>query len=80
MMSVKNFDFLHKISRRICSFLPLYFMWVLYQSFYFAPRLKSETWKESIKRAEYLALRCRMGPSSKVLDVGCGVGGPMRNI
>jgi sterol 24-C-methyltransferase len=51
------------------------------QSFHFAPRLKGETFQESIKRAEYfLALRCGMGPSSKVLDVGCGIGGPMRNI
>lgn len=36
---------------------------------------------ESIKRAEYyLALRSGMGPKTKALDVGCGVGGPMRNI
>ena len=36
---------------------------------------------ESIKRAEYyLALRAGMGPNTKALDVGCGVGGPMRNI
>ena len=36
---------------------------------------------ESIKRAEYyLALRSGMGPKTKAVDVGCGVGGPMRNI
>jgi len=36
---------------------------------------------ESIKRAEYyLALRTGMGPNIKAIDVGCGVGGPMRNI
>lgn len=36
---------------------------------------------ESIKRLEYyLALRSGMGPTTKALDVGCGVGGPMRNI
>lgn len=51
------------------------------QSFHFAPRLKGETFLESIKRAEYyLALRASIGPNSKCLDVGCGVGGPMRNI
>jgi sterol 24-C-methyltransferase len=51
------------------------------QSFHFAPRLKDETFIESIKRAEYyLALRAGIGAESKVLDVGCGVGGPMRNI
>eukprot|EP00986_Skeletonema_menzelii_P000774 scaffold220_cov135-Skeletonema_menzelii.AAC.3 len=42
---------------------------------------QGETFKESIYRAEhYLALRSNIKPTSKVLDVGCGVGGPMRNI
>lgn len=51
------------------------------QSFHFAPRLKGETFVESIKRAEYyLALRSGMGTQTKAIDVGCGVGGPMRNI
>jgi len=43
--------------------------------------LKGETFDESIKRCEYyLALRAGMGPKTKAVDVGCGVGGPMRNI
>eukprot|EP00904_Undaria_pinnatifida_P010566 jgi/Undpi1/663/HiC_scaffold_10.g04127.m1 len=51
------------------------------QSFHFAPRQKNETFRESIRRAEYvLASRIEVRPGSKVLDVGCGVGGPMRNI
>ena len=51
------------------------------QSFHFAPRFKGETFNESIKRSEfYLALRSGMGTVTKALDVGCGVGGPMRNI
>lgn len=51
------------------------------QSFHFAPRLKDETFEESIKRYEYtLALRIGAGPGDHLLDVGCGVGGPMRNI
>lgn len=51
------------------------------QSFHFAPRFKNETFEESIKRAEYfLALNMGIGKGDKVLDVGCGVGGPMRNI
>ncbi|CAM9133719.1 unnamed protein product [Discosporangium mesarthrocarpum] len=51
------------------------------QSFHFAPRRKGETFLESIKRAEYtLASRIEIRPGDKVLDVGCGVGGPMRNI
>lgn len=58
-----------------------FYEWGWGQSFHFAPRLKGETFIESIKRAEYyLALRAGMGPKTKAIDVGCGVGGPMRNI
>lgn len=58
-----------------------FYEWGWGQSFHFAPRFKGETFEESIYRAEhYLALRSNIKPTSKVLDVGCGVGGPMRNI
>mmetsp|Transcript_8597 Transcript_8597/g.14932 ORF Transcript_8597/g.14932 Transcript_8597/m.14932 type:complete len:409 (+) Transcript_8597:58-1284(+) len=58
-----------------------FYEWGWGQSFHFAPRLIGETFKESIVRAEYyLALRLRIQPDSRVLDLGCGVGGPMRNI
>lgn len=51
------------------------------QSFHFGPRWKGEGFMESIKRAEYhLCSRLGMKPGMKVLDVGCGVGGPMRNM
>ena len=51
------------------------------QSFHFAPRYKGETFLESIKRAEYhLCSRLGMKPGVRALDVGCGVGGPMRNM
>lgn len=51
------------------------------QSFHFAPRFHNETFMESIKRAEYfLCSRLGLKPGHKVLDVGCGVGGPMRNM
>jgi sterol 24-C-methyltransferase len=50
-------------------------------SFHFAPRFRDETFRESILRYEYnLAFRLGLGPGNQVLDVGCGVGGPMRNI
>lgn len=50
-------------------------------SFHFAHRRRGETHSESIKRHEhFLALRLGLGPGRTVLDVGCGVGGPMREI
>lgn len=58
-----------------------FYEWGWGQSFHFAPRFIGETFEESIVRSEYyLALRANIQPNSKVLDVGCGVGGPMRNI
>jgi len=58
-----------------------FYEWGWGQSFHFAPRRKGETFNESIKRAEFfLALRAGFTKKDKVLDVGCGVGGPMRNI
>lgn len=51
------------------------------QSFHFAPRWKNETFMESIKRAEFfLAAKIGLKPGMKAVDVGCGVGGPARNI
>lgn len=51
------------------------------QSFHFAARAKGESFDASLARAEhFLALRLGLKPGMKVLDVGCGVGGPMRSI
>jgi len=49
--------------------------------FHFAPRFIGEEFQESLRRAEYF-LSSRIGLTEKThaLDVGCGVGGPMRNI
>lgn len=59
----------------------LFYEWGWGQSFHFAYMLKGETFKQSIARHEYyLAGRLGVGINSKVLDVGCGIGGPMRNI
>ncbi|KAK1281867.1 Cycloartenol-C-24-methyltransferase 1 [Acorus calamus] len=51
------------------------------ESFHFAHRWKWESLRESIKRHEhFLALQLGLKPGMKVLDVGCGIGGPLREI
>ena len=51
------------------------------ESFHFAPRVKGEPFDASIKRHQhYIAARLGLAPGMRVLDVGCGVGGPMREI
>ncbi len=58
-----------------------FYEWGWGQSFHFGPRYITETFDESIKRTEYhLCSRLHMKPGMKVIDVGCGVGGPMRNM
>jgi sterol 24-C-methyltransferase len=50
-------------------------------SFHFATRHKWESFESSIARHEmWLAHKLDLRPGMKVLDVGCGVGGPMRTI
>ena len=51
------------------------------QSFHFSPRLPGKDWPASEAAHETrLAGLLRLGPGSKCLDVGCGVGGPLRPI
>jgi sterol 24-C-methyltransferase len=51
------------------------------ESFHFAPRFEGESFEASLVRHEhYLALRLGLEAGMKALDVGCGVGGPMRAI
>eukprot|EP00301_Raphidiophrys_heterophryoidea_P010094 c15139_g1_i1.p1 GENE.c15139_g1_i1~~c15139_g1_i1.p1 ORF type:complete len:440 (+),score=113.01 c15139_g1_i1:54-1373(+) len=58
-----------------------FYEWGWGQSFHFASRMKDETFHQSIKRHEYyLAGRLNVKKGSKILDCGCGIGGPMRNI
>jgi len=51
------------------------------QSFHFAPKWQSETFENAILRYEYwFAAQLGVGKGAKVLDVGCGIGGPMRSV
>ncbi|KAJ1999287.1 Delta(24)-sterol C-methyltransferase [Coemansia thaxteri] len=49
------------------------------ESFHFARRSKGESLRESIRRHEHILFsNAQIRPGMKVLDVGCGVGGPAR--
>ena len=51
------------------------------ESFHFAPRQRGESFKASMLRHQhFLGDRLSLKPGMQVLDVGCGVGGPMGNL
>ncbi|KAI9098648.1 S-adenosyl-L-methionine-dependent methyltransferase [Phlyctochytrium arcticum] len=50
-------------------------------SFHFARMFKSSTFQQAIAQHEhYLALKLGLKPGMECIDVGCGVGGPLREI
>lgn len=58
-----------------------FYEWGWGTSFHFADRRKGENFSKSILRHEtYLAGRLGVNKGAKLLDCGCGVGGPARNI
>ena len=58
-----------------------FYEWGWGQSFHFANKLPAESFQASIARHEYyLAARLGVKPTDSVIDVGCGIGGPLRNI
>mmetsp|Transcript_20797 Transcript_20797/g.39125 ORF Transcript_20797/g.39125 Transcript_20797/m.39125 type:complete len:423 (-) Transcript_20797:388-1656(-) len=59
----------------------LFYEWGWGTSFHFAYRRPFESFAESIRRHEYyLAGRLGAKAGDKLLDCGCGIGGPYRNI
>jgi len=58
-----------------------FYEWGWGTSFHFADRREGESFQQSILRHEYyLAGRLGVGKGATVLDCGCGIGGPARNI
>lgn len=58
-----------------------FYEWGWGSCFHFADKRSGESFKQSLARHEYyLASRLNVMPGSKVLDCGCGIGGPARNI
>lgn len=50
-------------------------------SFHFSPKLPGKNWAQSEAAHEArVAVALGLGPGKRALDVGCGVGGPMRTI
>jgi sterol 24-C-methyltransferase len=60
----------------------IFYEWGWGSSFHFAFRYLHESFSESIRRHEYyLASKLLLtGSDNKIVDVGCGIGGPLRNI
>jgi sterol 24-C-methyltransferase len=58
----------------------LFYEWGWGQSFHFANQFRDENFRQSIRRHEYyLASRLdNLRTGARLLDCGCGVGGPMR--
>lgn len=55
--------------------------WGWGQSFHFSPRLPGKNWRESESAHEArIPSILNAKPGHKILDCGCGVGGPMRTI
>ena len=58
-----------------------FYEWGWGQSFHFAPRAPNESFAASLARHEhYLAHQLCLRPGMRVMDVGCGIGGPLREI
>ncbi|KAJ8614479.1 hypothetical protein CTAYLR_000863 [Chrysophaeum taylorii] len=58
-----------------------FYEWGWGSCFHFADRRGGESFAQSLARHEYyLASRLDLAPGARVLDCGCGIGGPARNI
>ncbi len=58
-----------------------FYEWGWCDSFHFAPRSKADSFQRSIDRSEeYLSDKLKLKEGMRVIDCGCGVGGPMRHI
>ena len=59
-----------------------FYEWGWGQSFHFSHKCKGESFYEATRRHEYylVSMLGALKPGSEIVDVGCGIGGPARNI
>lgn len=87
----KHYDDKHSADERNAEYADLvdtyydlateFYEWGWGTSFHFADRRKGESFRQSILRHEYyLAGRLGVNKGATLLDCGCGIGGPARNI
>jgi len=73
----KNYQ---KIVNNYYNVSTLFYEWGWGPSFHFAPLIDGEPFQQSLERHEINLISDVLHPGQKVLDVGCGIGGPARVI
>ncbi|KAI9020425.1 sterol 24-C-methyltransferase [Hyaloraphidium curvatum] len=77
----KRLESAHTLTRAYYDLVTDFYEYAWGDSFHFARMYAGDTLSVAVKRHEtYLAHKLELVPGMKVLDVGCGVGGPLREM